>query len=73
MSVPDNELWWWKVENKPDKTHCDRNDCTKKATQQVAWRHMDMRHIACDVHADWWIQRSREHGVVASVTAWVPA
>ena len=83
MSVPDKELWWWKAENKPDKVHCDRNDCTRKATQQVAWRHMGMRegqgpkyewrHIACDSHADWWTGDYAGRASGASVTAWTPA
>ena len=78
MSVPYEDLWWWKAANKPDEVHCDRNGCTRKATQQVAWPYMntrndhntktEWRHIACDVHADWW---SRSSG--ARLTAWMPA
>ena len=73
MSVPYEKLWWWEKDNKPDKVHCDRNGCDRKATQQVMWRHLDTRetpwrHIACDVHADWWIRSSG-----ASTTAWKPA
>ena len=75
MSVPDNELEWWTEDNQPDNVHCDRNGCTNKATQQVAWRHLgsragqntreEWRHIACQFHADWWIQSSG-----AARTAW---
>ncbi len=80
MSVPDSELAWWTEDNQSDKIHCDRNGCGKKATVQVAWRHMrrpvskagkqktqEWRHLACDSHADWWIARSG-----ASITQWVP-
>ncbi len=68
MSVPDNQLDWWKPANQPDGTRCDRNGCGNQAIQQVAWRHMGMRdrqktrvewrHIACHTHAEWWIQSS---------------
>ncbi len=70
MSVPDSELWWWKKDNKPDRVRCDRNGCDRKATMQVAWRHMgEWRHIACDLHGDWWMQQLSR----GSVTGWVPA
>ncbi len=73
MAVPDSELWWWKKDNKPDKVHCDRNGCDRKATMQVAWRHMDMRHIACDSHGDWWLSDYGRRPSGAMVTGWVPA
>ncbi len=83
MSVPDSELWWWKKDNKPDKVHCDRNGCDRKATMQVAWRHMSTRqgqdtktawrHIACDSHADWWTEDYGNRPSGASVTGWTPA
>ncbi len=83
MAVPDSELWWWKKDNKPDKVHCDRNGCDRKATRQVAWRHMstrdkqktktEWRHIACDSHADWWTEDYGNRPSGASVTGWTPA
>ncbi len=82
MSVPDNELWWWKEENRPDGVHCDRNGCVNLGTRQVEWQHLMepstqgvpeprlrrmLRRLACSGHADWWIQRSG-----ALVTGWTP-
>ncbi len=72
MAVPDSELWWWKKDNKPDKVHCDRNGCDRKATMQVIWRHTDMRHIACGSHADWWVEDYQGRPSGATVTGWVP-
>ena len=82
MSVPDHQLWWWKKDNKPDKVRCDRNGCDRKATLQVAWRHIgiregqgskhEWRHIACDSHADWWIQKSGASVAAHSLSSWTP-
>jgi len=76
MSVSDNELSWWRLENRPDKIHCDRNGCDNPATRQIAWRDrayseeakkQEWRHIACRYHADWWITENS-----GLITGWQP-
>lgn len=34
MSVPDNELWWWTEDNRPDKVRCDRNGIALRYAQE---------------------------------------
>ena len=57
MSVPDNQLPWWRADHVPDGVHCDRNGCTRPGRVTVDFGWYEGGYEACLLHGAWWQTR----------------
>ncbi len=54
----DRLLPWYRLDRRPDGTHCDRHECENIATLRVTWPRHSGGYAACRYHAGWWIQHT---------------